>query len=324
VSGRPLVTICILAYNQEKFIREAIEGALNQTYEPLEIVISDDCSTDQTYEIISEVASGYTGKKSIILNRNKKNLGIGAQINKTMDISHGELIIANAGDDISLSHRVEKIVDGWIERGRKSFSIYSSMTVIDEKGNELGRWAWPPTQDMSSVTRMIESNKWRIHGCTHAWHRDVFDRFGPISNNVWHEDRLIPVRSRILGEIQFIEEPLMKYRIHCSNYSNVRVGGNLSNENQIERRIGFLRKFADLQKNHYKDINFAFQNRMISREVYLHIINILLWRVLLLRKLVHNLTRKGWGNVSDVCLLYLKREYLDGLVNFPQDVIRMI
>ena len=44
---RPLVTFALFAYNQEQYIREAVEGAFSQTYEPLEIILSDDCSSDR-------------------------------------------------------------------------------------------------------------------------------------------------------------------------------------------------------------------------------------------------------------------------------------
>lgn len=49
----PLVTFALLAYSQEKYIREAVEGAFAQTYEPLEIILSDDCSSDRTYFTIA-------------------------------------------------------------------------------------------------------------------------------------------------------------------------------------------------------------------------------------------------------------------------------
>ena len=56
---QPLVSFTILCYNQEAFIREAVEGAFSQTYSPLEIIISDDCSKDQTYEIVKQMADAY-------------------------------------------------------------------------------------------------------------------------------------------------------------------------------------------------------------------------------------------------------------------------
>ena len=56
---RPLVTFGLISYKQEKFIEEAIKSALSQDYSPLEIVISDDCSLDNTFSIIEKVVSEY-------------------------------------------------------------------------------------------------------------------------------------------------------------------------------------------------------------------------------------------------------------------------
>ena len=52
MSERPLVTFALFAYNQEKYIREAVEGAFSQTYQRMEIILSDDCSTDSTFDIL--------------------------------------------------------------------------------------------------------------------------------------------------------------------------------------------------------------------------------------------------------------------------------
>ena len=70
---KPLITFALFAYNQERFIREAVEGAFSQTYSPLEIILSDDCSPDRTFEIMKEMAAEYTGPHTIVLNRNEKN-----------------------------------------------------------------------------------------------------------------------------------------------------------------------------------------------------------------------------------------------------------
>src|SRR6056297_466684 len=96
---RPLVTFAVIAYNQERFIREAIEGAFAQTYQPLEIILSDDCSPDSTFEIMQEMAAAYGGPHGVILNRNQSNLGIVPHIDRVMTIVTGEFIVINAGDD---------------------------------------------------------------------------------------------------------------------------------------------------------------------------------------------------------------------------------
>ena len=56
---RPLVSMTVICYRAERFVREAIEGALAQTYSPLEIIISDDASSDRTFEIIQEAVADY-------------------------------------------------------------------------------------------------------------------------------------------------------------------------------------------------------------------------------------------------------------------------
>jgi glycosyltransferase involved in cell wall biosynthesis len=89
---RPLLTFALFAYNQEQFIAEAVQGALSQTYSPLEIILSDDCSPDRTFEIMQEMASKYNGPNRVIVRRNERNLGLIGHINLVMEIVQGELI----------------------------------------------------------------------------------------------------------------------------------------------------------------------------------------------------------------------------------------
>ena len=107
----PLVSLVILTYNQENFISEAINGALSQTYENLEIIVSDDCSTDDTYEIAKRTIENYAGDKKIFLYKNEKNMGLVPHVNKIFSqYVNGEYIALAGGDDISLPERIEKTV----------------------------------------------------------------------------------------------------------------------------------------------------------------------------------------------------------------------
>ena len=135
---KPLLTFVVLAYNQERFIREAVEGALAQTYSPLEIILSDDCSPDQTFEIMQQMAAEYHGPHKIVLNRNETNQGIGGHVNRVMELTHGELIVMAAGDDISLPHRTQRLYGVWEDSGRKAMSVFSDLLHMDEKiGHDL-------------------------------------------------------------------------------------------------------------------------------------------------------------------------------------------
>ena len=74
---KPLLSLLIITYNQEDYIRETLEGAFSQNYSPLEIVISDDNSTDGNFSIIKDMVSEYAGPHTIIINQNSQNLGNG-------------------------------------------------------------------------------------------------------------------------------------------------------------------------------------------------------------------------------------------------------
>jgi glycosyltransferase involved in cell wall biosynthesis len=218
IKERPLITFVLFAYNQERFIREAVEGALSQTYSPLEIILSDDCSLDRTYDVMQKMTAEYKGPHKIILNRNEKNLGIGQHINQVMDLSHGELIVVAAGDDISLPYRTLEIFQAWINSGKKAFSIDSDIKWIDENGNDFQkpftkRLPLPKEHQLLIFSKTLYSH---IHGSSHAWNRKVFDEFGLLPSIIL-EDTAIPARSMILGDVLQIDKHLIKYRIHGDN-----------------------------------------------------------------------------------------------------------
>lgn len=108
MKDRPIVSYCLFTYNQELYVRESLEAALHQTYSPLEIIISDDCSSDHTVRILKEIINPYSGPHEIILNVNDQNLGIGAHVSKVMmELCSGDYIVMVGGDDVSFVDHVE-------------------------------------------------------------------------------------------------------------------------------------------------------------------------------------------------------------------------
>jgi len=212
VQERPLVTFALLAYNQEAYVREAVAGALAQDYEPLQVVLSDDCSVDRTFEIMQEIVAAYRGPHRLVLNRNRRNLGIGGHVNKIVDLARGELIIGAAGDDISLPERASELVNAWLNGGRVATSIYSGLTLIDNKGREIGQQSRyePALKDLARISR----DPCAPYGAAHAFTRELMTRFGHIDSAVTYEDQVIGYRSALSGEFAYVDKPLVKYRIH--------------------------------------------------------------------------------------------------------------
>ena len=213
---RPLITFALMAYNSEPYVEAAIAGAFSQTYEPTEIILSDDCSGDSTFGIMQKMASEYRGPHKIVLNRNVHNVGISGHINRIMELCRGELVVIAAADDVSLPNRVGKTYEAFLASEGKARSICSSCTLIDDAGAELRRVS--VIEDNTDLESLIANGSF-IYGCTHAWHRSVFDTFGPLPLEVQQEDAVIPFRSLALGTIARIQDPLVLYRMHGKNLS---------------------------------------------------------------------------------------------------------
>ena len=91
----PKISVILSAYNEEKFIRKAIESVINQTLKDIEIIIINDGSTDSTLSIIN----GYANEDSRIVVVDQENIGLGAARNKGMKMANGEYITFLDGDD---------------------------------------------------------------------------------------------------------------------------------------------------------------------------------------------------------------------------------
>lgn len=238
MKNQPLVTIALLAYNQEKYIMEAVNSILSQDCEPLQIIISDDCSIDKTYSIATMLVDKYNGPHQITLNRNEKNLGVGRHINRIMELSKGELIIAAGGDDISLPNRVADTIEMWRKTGKKYLSICSEMLMIDEEGECFNKL---PKVKPVTFDKVLEPHARWIYGASHAWHKSLFDIFGRLRDDVVSEDKAIGFRSLLLGqEIGCIEKPLVKYRFHAANITR----GSTTIES-LQQKIGTFGSYLE-------------------------------------------------------------------------------
>jgi glycosyltransferase involved in cell wall biosynthesis len=106
---RPLMSLLLFAYRQERYIEAAMRSALAQTYQPLEIIVSDDCSPDGTYAVMERIAAEYRGPHRLRINRNPVNLGMGAHYQHVLGMAEGRYLVLAAGDDISEPSRVEEV-----------------------------------------------------------------------------------------------------------------------------------------------------------------------------------------------------------------------
>jgi glycosyltransferase involved in cell wall biosynthesis len=215
---RPLVTLYMLSYNRRQYAHEAFESMLQQTYSPLEIIVSDDRSTDGTFEMIQERAHSYKGPHQLRLYQNERNLGFIGNLNRVFGLMRGELLIMNCDDDISLPNKVERIVTAWMKYDKKPTAIATGSILIDPEGKEVGannvgkerivRRSLPSFMRLGCPNGMYGRT-----GAAFAYSKKVVEVFGPITTRFTADDPVMVRRSYVLGPLLILPELLFKYRV---------------------------------------------------------------------------------------------------------------
>jgi glycosyltransferase involved in cell wall biosynthesis len=255
------------------------------------------------------MAEAYRGPHVIILNRNRQNLGIGAHINRVMELARGELIVGAAGDDISIPGRVERIYQ--VYKSSKGFakSIFSNYFVINEGGNLQGIQFDSSKKREEFLLEIIVKRDFLVSGCSHAWTREIFDVFGPLMTPLTSEDMVIPFRSALLGGIEYIHEPLVKYRHHENNISLT----HKNIEKVIKHTIMATFDWKAIYENWLKDLE-TMSNLFPKRETEMrHLRNIVIRRLSSAEDDIYIINNNWLKRVIMLAKKILKGEDLKGI-----------
>jgi len=208
---RDLVSIITPLYNADSFIEDMINSVINQTYTNWELIIVDDCSTDQGY---ANVLNFKDKDKRITLLRNKKNLGPALSRNKGIKHAKGRFIAFLDSDDQWMPDKLEKQIE-FMQKNAYTFT-FSEYKMIDEADNVIGfKDSLPVKVDYK---KLLESN---YIGCLTA----VYDtRFlGKIYMPEILKRQDYGLWLKILKKIDYaycLKEPLAIYRIRTSSVSS--------------------------------------------------------------------------------------------------------
>ena len=225
----------LITYNQERFVEEAFQSCISQTCGDYEIVISDDNSTDATYAVLERLVKNYResgGEIPIILNKNERNLGIGGNFQKAAELRRGQWLLMAAGDDISLSTRIETI-EKVIKRHPEVYGINTARYFVDERGETLE----------------YSFKLGYLLGADSVWNRRVFSEFRPLDRRVMSEDHVLNLRALLLGGMIQVNTPTIKYRISSQNYS-IHTAQNIIDAKQVEiKKMVYHLNLLDFRKD---------------------------------------------------------------------------
>lgn len=219
-TSAPFVSFILLSYQHERYVERALESVLAQDYDNMEIVVSDDASSDGSVTRLRAILSGYRGLKPTRLNVNQRNRNW-LHLNEVVPLTKGEIIVIGCSDDIMSPHRVSRLVRELEDTGASL--VGSNATMIDEHGRILGLYypaGKPPTLGMRDLVE--NSHVFPSLGAAIAFRREVWHRFGPLLPGLRAVDLILPFRALLLNGLAYVAEPLLQYRQHATNHSFTR------------------------------------------------------------------------------------------------------
>ncbi|MDD3876099.1 MAG: glycosyltransferase family 2 protein [Bacteroidales bacterium] len=210
--SNPLVTVLMPVYNTEKYIAEAIDSVLNQTFRDFEFLIIDDGSTDDSVKIIES----YNDKR-IRLVRNDKNIKLIATLNKGIDLALGKYICRVDADDICMPTRLEKQVR-FMEHNPDFVACSSGVEIFYENSNKRFNILYEEYTDEIRIKTIYQNHF--VHPSSFIRKEFIINRGLRFSSEFIHtEDYFFFVKLSELGQLHNIKESLVKVRKHMTNVS---------------------------------------------------------------------------------------------------------
>ncbi len=235
---RPLVTFAVFAYNQEKYIQEAIEGAFSQTYSPLEIILSDDCSSDRTYEIMEEMANAYNGPHMVKVRRQHVNSGTLAHLLSVSRQVQGDFLIFAAGDDISFPERTSFSISEFLKAPDSTVVLSADDIIFSNEGKVINS-----EEDIRNRRRWFCERKAWYHGATACYRTSILKHLPNPTNRILFEDMaLMDIFSGLGYTSRRIECPLIVRRMHEKNVGPLRYQLTVDEWTKEEGRLMQLRE----------------------------------------------------------------------------------
>ena len=265
MNKQPLVSVAMCTYNGEKFINQQLDSILSQTYGNLEVVIVDDCSTDDTFNIINEYARKDDRVKCF---KNEINLGYNKNFERAIKLTTGELIAISDQDDIWLPHKIESLLnnigDHWL--------IFSNSSLINDEGEpqkDTILYGYNPA--IHGYKGLLVANF--ITGHTTLFKREFLNNFLPVPSAGFY-DWWMGFVALYHQKITFLDEVLTQYRVHDDsviqkrqNSGKVKAEENNTIYEMISAfiRYGHLDNTDKLFISHLKD---AFGKRLAGKSSF--------------------------------------------------------
>lgn len=222
-TGRPRVSVCVPVYNGSAYIGECLESVLGQTFDDFELIVCDNCSTDDTEGVVRR----YTDPRLRYV-RNPKNLGLVGNANRCLALASGEYVCIFHHDDVMLPQNLARKVACLDAHPGVGF-VHSNIMLIDQAGGVVATQSWAEDSRRDYVepggtlfrrfVMNMPSSSLIFIGAVLA-RKSAYDRVGGFSPQLPHcNDGEMWMRMLLFFDAACLGEPLVRYRVHPSSTS---------------------------------------------------------------------------------------------------------
>jgi len=240
---KPLVSVCIPAYNNAAYIKETIDSILKQTYENIELVICDDKSKDNTVEVIESIKDD-----RIKLYKNEKNLGMSGNWNNCLSKCQGDFIKLVCADDILREDCLEKEVQALMDNPTAVLAE-SDTKLLDLNGKAKGFYKRYKTKGLENGKKIARAGFFvkNYFGAPQAntFRRSAMEQAGGF--DTWYTyilDYDFWVTLACMGDVYIIHEPLNYFRVRNDSNTGEVLNGSKTNV-YVDEHIHLVNKFKN-------------------------------------------------------------------------------
>lgn len=293
-----MISVVLATFNSSNYITQQLNSIINQEKQIDEMIIVDDCSSDDTISIINRIIKKYNLRNWYIF-KNKKNLGYKQTFRRAISMAHGDIIILCDHDDIWMKNKVS-LIDKSFKDNKNILYLATSYVQIDSKNITKKIHLKKNRANNNLIKHSViphELNKLNFKdiatyniapGCTCAFSRKILPDFLAFKNCLLPHDWELATISAVKNGLYYLDIPTTKYRVYDGNtiglghQSNYKKRVNLCQQNMEEKEemlllvrkidaskndIKYLKRVTSIFKQRYKNIK--------DRNVFLDIILVL-------------------------------------------------
>lgn len=216
--NNPLVTVGVALYNHEKYIIQCLESIVKQTYKNIELIVIDDGSPDNSYEVAKKYLDTQDFNKNYTI-YTRSNKGMCNTLNEIAKKANGEYISFVGSDDYWFLEKIEDQVE-FLDAHKEYALVHSNSIKVDENDAEIGTLDINGKKNSGDIFEAIVYGKGGINTPSHLYRTSVYDTIGYYDANLKFEDTDFWLRLTKHFQVGFINKLHSYYRWHGENLSD--------------------------------------------------------------------------------------------------------